>query len=117
MAMACLNLPPSMRHKPENLWLSVIPGPREPKTDQVNHFLRPLVKDLLKVWTDGTWYTKTYKHPQGRLARSILCNLVTDLPGGKKTAGGSAGFLSPFYSMQRLEDVNNIDDQVSETVR
>lgn len=114
MAMACLNLPPSMRHKPENLWMSIIPGPREPKTDQTNHFLRPLVEDLVKSWTDGTWYTKTYRHPRGRLARSILCNLVTDLPGGKKAAGGSAGFLSPFYSTQRLKDVNNILDHVSD---
>lgn len=114
MAMACLNLPPSMRHKPENLWLSIIPGPREPETDQTNHFLHPLVKDLRKSWTDGTWYTKTYRHPKGRLARSILCNLVTDLPGGKKAAGGSAGFLSPFYSTQRLKDVNNILDHVSD---
>jgi hypothetical protein len=113
MSMACLNLPPSMRYKPENLWLSIIPGPREPETDQTNHFLRPLVKDLKKAWKDGTWYTKTYRYSQGRLARSILCNLVTDLPGGKKTAGGSAGFLSPFYSTQRVKDVNNLDDHVS----
>ena len=113
MSMACLNLPPSMRYKPENLWLSIIPGPREPETDQTNHFLRPLVKDLKKAWIDGTWYTKTYRYSQGRLARSILCNLVTDLPGGRKTAGGGAGFLSPFYSTQRVKDVNNIDDHVS----
>ena len=114
MAMACLNLPPSMRHKPENMWLTIIPGPREPETDQVNHFLRPLVEDLRKSWTDGTWYTRTYRHPEGRRARSILCNLVTDLPGGKKAAGGSAGFLSPFYSYQRVKDVNNILDHVSD---
>jgi hypothetical protein len=113
MAMACLNLPPSMRHKPENLWPSIIPGPREPETDQTNHFLRPLVKDLVKSWTEGTWYTRTYRHSKGRWVRSILCNLVTDLPGGRKTAGGSAGFLSPFYSTQRLKDVNNILDHVS----
>jgi hypothetical protein len=65
MAMACLNLLPSMRHKLENLWLSIIPGPREPKTDQTNHFLHPLVEDLRKSWIDGTWYTRTYRHPKG----------------------------------------------------
>ena len=114
MVMACLNLPPSIRNKPENLYLAgIIPGPREPETDEVNHFLKPLVKDLLKSWTYGTWYTKTYRHLEGRRERSALCNLVTDLPGGKKAAGGSAGFLSPFYSMQRLKDVNNILDHVS----
>ena len=89
-----------MRYKPENLWLSIIPGPRKPETDQTNHFLCPLVKDLKKAWIDRTWYTKTYWYSQGRLAHSILCNLVTDLPGGRKTAGGGTGFLSPFYSTQ-----------------
>ena len=74
-----------------NLWLSIIPGPREPETDQTNHFLRPLVGDPLKSWVDGIWYTKT------------------------KSAGGSAGFLSPFYSTQRLKDVNNILDHVSDS--
>ena len=115
MVMACLNLPPSMRNSPENLYLAgILPGPREPETDEINHFLKPPVNDLLKAWTDGTQYTKTHRHPQGRLARSALCNLVTDLPGGKKAAGGSAGFLSPFYSTQRLKDVNNILDHVSD---
>ena len=52
--MVCLNLPPSMCHKPENLWLSIIPGPQEPDTDQTNHFLHPLIKDLWKSWTAGT---------------------------------------------------------------
>ncbi|KZP09268.1 hypothetical protein FIBSPDRAFT_672609, partial [Athelia psychrophila] len=39
MAMMCLNLPPSLRSRPENMWLSILPGPREPSTDEMNHFL------------------------------------------------------------------------------
>ena len=111
--MACLNLPPSMHYKPENLWLSIIPGPCKPETNQTNHFLHPLVKDLKKAWIDRTWYTKTYRYSRGQLVHSILCNLVTDLLGGRKTAGGGAGFLLLFCSTQQVKDVNNIDDHVS----
>jgi hypothetical protein len=48
IAMALLNLPPSLRYKAENLYLvGVVPGPKEPSLDEVNHFLRPLVDFFL----------------------------------------------------------------------
>ncbi|KIJ05743.1 hypothetical protein PAXINDRAFT_93040, partial [Paxillus involutus ATCC 200175] len=68
MAMALLNLPPSLRYKAENLYLvGVIPGPREPSLDEINHFLQPVVDFFLPAWKDGTWFTKTSLHPEGRL--------------------------------------------------
>ncbi|KAJ3506648.1 hypothetical protein NLJ89_g6754 [Agrocybe chaxingu] len=40
--MICLNLPPSLRYKPENVYLvGVIPGPREPSGHEINHLLKP----------------------------------------------------------------------------
>jgi len=40
MAMTILNLPPSLRYKPENIYLvGVIPGPKKPSLKQINHFL------------------------------------------------------------------------------
>jgi|SRR5882762_7984316 hypothetical protein len=112
MVLTCLNLPPSLRYKPENVCANVIPGPREPQTDQINHFLRPLVDDLDLCWTKGTWYSRTHLHPGGRRVFSALCNSVNDLPGARKTGGGtgtSGGWISPFYTSQRRSDVNNID--------
>jgi hypothetical protein len=48
MVMACLNLPPSLRLQEETSYLvRIIPGPKEPRKDQINHFLRPLIDDLL----------------------------------------------------------------------
>ena len=48
---ACLNLPLEMRYKPENMYLAgIIPGLREPSADQLNHFLDPLVSDLVDSW-------------------------------------------------------------------
>lgn len=44
IAMMLLNLPPTLCYKPENLYFfGVIPGPREPSQDKINHFLRPLM--------------------------------------------------------------------------
>lgn len=112
MIMSCLNLPISLRNKPENLYLSVIPGPREPETDQINNFLRPLVNDLIPSWKQGTWFTQTNREPQGRRVRSALGPLVCDLLAARKVGGGAApraSRLNPFFtSNQRLKDINNI---------
>ena len=116
MVMACLNLPPSIRCKPENLYLNIIPGPREPQTDQINHFLSPVVDDLDLCWASGIWYSKTHRCPGGRRVRSAVCSSVADLPGARKTGGGtgtSSGWISPFYTSQRRGDINNIDETVS----
>ena len=116
MVMSCLNLPPSIRCKPENIYLNLIPGPREPQTDQINHFQRPLVDDLELCYNEGTWYSKTYRHPDGRRVSSAICTSVSDLPGARKTGGGtgtSSGWISPFYTSQRREDINNVDETVS----
>lgn len=38
--MICLNLPPELRFKLENIYLvGIIPGPKEPSLDEINHFL------------------------------------------------------------------------------
>ena len=52
--LVILNLPRSMRFKPENILIAgIIPGPSEPKTNTLNSYLRPLVKELNFLWTDG----------------------------------------------------------------
>ena len=68
IVMTILNLPPSLQYKPENIYLvSVIPGPREPSLDEINHILRPLVNTFLAAWKVGTWITETTAHTMGRL--------------------------------------------------
>ncbi|GBE81521.1 hypothetical protein SCP_0312500 [Sparassis crispa] len=85
MAMLCLYLPPSMRYKTDNLYLAgIIPGPKEPKLECTNHFLCPLVDQLLVSWERGIWYNRTYDYPRGRRVRSVLALIITDLPGSRK---------------------------------
>ena len=88
ITFACLNLPPSLRYKPENLYLAgIIPGPREPDYDQINHFLAPIVRRFLPMWLHGSWFTRTARYPRGRLSRSAIAALVCDLLGSRKASG------------------------------
>jgi hypothetical protein len=54
ISMACLNLPLDIRYKPENMYLAgIIPGPKQPSLDNLNHYIRPLINDLVDAWERG----------------------------------------------------------------
>jgi hypothetical protein len=64
--MVCLNLPPEVCFKSENMFLAgIIPGPNKPSKEEINHFLRLLVDNLLKSYLDDVYYTQTWKFPKG----------------------------------------------------
>ena len=47
ISMACLNLPAEIQYRPERIYLAeVIPGPKQPCLENLNHYLQPLVKNL-----------------------------------------------------------------------
>ncbi|MBW0542632.1 hypothetical protein O181_082347 [Austropuccinia psidii MF-1] len=49
--LICLNLPPSERLKPENVYVAgIIPGPKEPTALQLNYLSIPLIKELKELW-------------------------------------------------------------------
>lgn len=86
--LVCLNLPPHLRFRQENICLlGVIPGPHKPSTDEINHFLWPLVEELLQLWSKGVWYTRTADFPTGRLVRGALGPVVCDLPAIRPVVG------------------------------
>ena len=88
ITLACLNLPPSLRYRPENLYLAgIIPGPREPNYDEINHFLTPLIRRFLPMWREGIWFSRTARYARGRLCRSAIAALVCDLLGSRKVSG------------------------------
>jgi hypothetical protein len=92
ISLACLNLPPDERYKPENMFLAgIIPGPKEPPLNLLNHYLTPIVNDLLELWEPGVRFSRTYNHPTGRTVRCALIAVVCDLPAARKL-GGFASF-------------------------
>ena len=114
ISVVCLNLPPSMRYKPENMFLSgVIPGPKEPPLTALNHYLKPLVDDLIDFWEPGVKISRTHNYRAGRLVRCALLLLVCDLPGAKKAAGfasvGHEHFCSMCHCTRSQHGYGNLD--------
>ena len=83
--LVILNLPRSMRFKPENIIIAgIIPGPSEPKKNMLNSYLRPLVKELNFLWTDGC----SVKHNSTWVKlRAALIATVCDIPATQKLGG------------------------------
>jgi len=110
--MVCLNLPSSVRYKPENMYLAgIIPGPREPSLTQINHLLEPLVEELLEFWTPGIWFTRTPQWEHGRLARAALVPLICDLKAARQVMGHGSHSARKFCSICQLpRDEINVTD-------
>ena len=94
---ACLNLSLEIHYKLENMYLAgVIPGPKEPRLTELNHYIRPVVDQFSVSWEWGVQFTWTANHPNGRDTCSAIANAVCDLPAAWKV-NQSAGHSSHFY--------------------
>ncbi|GBC48363.2 hypothetical protein GLOIN_2v1625072 [Rhizophagus irregularis DAOM 181602=DAOM 197198] len=59
------NLPRTERNKPENIiYLGFLPGPKEVGLECINHYLAPIVNELLELWK-GWRVPKTYQYTEG----------------------------------------------------
>ncbi|GET67299.1 uncharacterized protein LOC107327733 [Rhizophagus irregularis DAOM 181602=DAOM 197198] len=85
------NLPRSERNKPENIiYLGFLPGPKEVGLDRINHYLAPIVDELLELWR-GWRVPKTYHYPDGLDIKVALIVGSSDIPATRKLFGhGSA---------------------------
>lgn len=109
--LVCINLPPYLRFRPENICLvGIIPGPNEPSLHQLNHFLRPLVDEMLVLWHAGVYLNQTALHICGRLVRAAIIPLICDLPALRKAAGFASHSSTHFCSFCLLKksDINNL---------
>ena len=97
ISMSCLNLPLDIRYKPENMYIAgIIPGPSEPHLTALNHYLRPLVDDLIASWERGILISATALHPTGRVTNCAIAAAVCDLPAARQAAQ-MASHNSHFY--------------------
>jgi len=80
--LVILNLPRAIRFKPENVPIAgIIPGPSEPNYGEINSYLRPLVKELNSLWTEG------FKLRDDIVVRAALLASVCDVPATAKLGG------------------------------
>ena len=83
--LVILNLPRSIRFKPENVLIAgVLPGPKEPHLSEMNSYLRPLVKELNSLWYDG--FTMQHKGKSITIHAALLAT-VCDIPATAKLGG------------------------------
>ena len=87
ISMASLNLPADICYKPENMYLAgIIPGPKQPSLENLNHYICPLMKDLAISWERGVLYSRTTNYPNGRVTHSAIALAVCDLPAARHLA-------------------------------
>jgi hypothetical protein len=85
------NLPRSERSKPENIiYLGFLPGPKEVGLERINHYLAPIVDELLELWR-GWRVPRTHQYPDGLDIKVALIVGSSDIPATRKLFGhGSA---------------------------
>lgn len=96
---ACLNLGLKVRHKPEKMWVNIIPGPKGPALERLNHFIRPFIEEMVLSWECGVHYSRTALHPEGRTARDAVACVVCDLPGARHAAALAASTSHHYCSI------------------
>lgn len=112
VVLVCLSLPPELRHQPENVFVvGIAPGPREPSLEQMNWILRPLVTELLTLWSSGLLLSRTHEYEKGRLIRAALLVFVADIPSLRRCLGFPSATATYFCSFCLLtkKDINNLD--------
>lgn len=113
IAMVCLNLPPDIRYKPEYMYVAgIIPGPNQPKETELNHYIRPLVDDMEKSWTNGVKYSVTACCPNGRMTRCAIAIAGMDLPAARHTsqlAGHSAHIYCTICQCRHRQTLGRVD--------
>ena len=81
ISMVCLDLPPEICYKLENMYVAgIVPGPKQPSITELNPYIEPLMDQLVQSWRRGTWFSCTTCHPSGQLTCSAIAAAVMDLP-------------------------------------
>ena len=98
------NLPRDIRFKRENmLYLGLLSGPEEVKLHKINHYLSPIVDELLEFW-DGVSLPSTDLHPTGKRIRMAVICCSNDIPAARKLCG----HISALVSCHRCYKIANI---------
>jgi hypothetical protein len=99
------NLPREVRFKRENiLTLGLLPGPNEVKLHKINHYLSPIVDELLEFWS-GFLLPSTSEHPEGKRIRLAVICCSNDIPAARKLCG----HISALAACHRCYKRANID--------
>ena len=81
------NLPREVRFKKENmLILALLPGPNEVKLHKINHYLAPIVDELLEFWS-GVNLPPSEDHLEVKKIQLVVICCANDIPAARKLCG------------------------------
>jgi hypothetical protein len=84
--MFCLNLPPELRHKPENVFVAgMTPPGKEPTVVTITNVANPVIKQLVPFYHGKI--IPTFAHPQGETIKAGVLPLLGDAPAVRKAGG------------------------------
>lgn len=110
--MVCMNLPPSVRYRVENVYLvGMIPGPHEPSLHHLNHLIRPLIAELLEFYDPGVFFNRTAQYEYGCLVKGVLIPVICDLPAMRKVTGfmgHTSNYMCSFCKLEK-KNIDNFD--------
>lgn len=111
ISLICLNLPPSQRYKPHNMFVyGFTPTPKEPKSTQLKNLLEPLIEEFLDLWK-GFFIPKTAKNPEGITIRGEIILLLGNTPALRKLGVFSSHSSNLFCAHCKLprDQINILD--------
>ncbi|KAI6006263.1 hypothetical protein F5J12DRAFT_905738 [Pisolithus orientalis] len=80
----------------------------------MNHFLHPLVNELLQFWDPSCYFSHTATCPAGCLVHYVLIPLICDVPALRKVASfmGHSGHSFCSFCCLQDSDITNFDEHV-----
>ena len=94
-AVIC-NLPCELRFKPQNIiTLALLPGPKEVKLHHINHYLAPLVDQLLELWNGIEITTNESPINTKEIKCAVIC-YSCDIPVARKLCGQISARIACF---------------------
>ena len=104
---AIVNLPREIRFKRENmLILGILPGPNEANLHKINHYLFPIVDELISLW-QGTKLDSTAECSEGKIIRAALILISYNIPAARKVCGHILVLVSCHRCNKKANYVNN----------
>ena len=88
------------------LILGLLPGPNEVSLHKINHYLAPIVNELVLLW-DGVTLNKTYEHQETREIRAALILVSCDIPAARKICGHISALSSCHRCMKKANYENH----------
>jgi hypothetical protein len=110
--LALLNLPPPLRYLPEHIFMTLLPGPTTPLGHELNHFLRPIVDQLVPAWERGIRLSRTALQPKGAVVDLAVAYETADLLAARHLAGlggATSNWLCSICSLFGRQNVWNVD--------